>query len=283
MTGRRPSSARSRCVAFFLVAGVAIAVWSQYALAHQRYPERDAEGNITRVGAYIFGLYPDSYTDPTYGPIDGRDAPFYFDKSFPGPTDGRKRDAVVRSANAWTRLGRDFRYAPVRSPEISVGGWEGYCSTDSDGDGNRDVVMREGRPVNVVYWGQPASLGDSFGATKICLHRFTDGQPYMPWAFDIVFNSGYRWYSGRGKDVPPRRYDLQSTATHEFGHATGWLPHFNRAGGSYDPLPGNKVCGINNPDRFTMCGGGVIANSVRRTPEKHDRHTFGAYPDDPDR
>lgn len=92
--------------------------------------------------------------------------------------------------------------------------------------------MRDGRPVNVVYWGGPTSLGDSFGAAKICLHRFADGEPYIPWAFNIILNSGYRWYSGRGKDVPQQRYDLQSTATHEFGHATGWLPHFNPRGRS---------------------------------------------------
>lgn len=51
------------------------------------------------------------------------------------------------------------------------------------------------------------------GAT---LHRFVI-------SFD---SSGRTWYVGTG-DAPSNQYDMWSVASHEFGHATGWVYHLD--------------------------------------------------------
>lgn len=80
------------------------------------------------------------------------------------------------------------------------------------------------------------------------------------------------WYLGDDV-VPDNRWDLQSIATHEAGHATGFYGHFDA---------GQPIC--QGPDRETMCAGSSepIGTKYLRTLEAHDRHTIqAAYPDNP--
>ena len=93
---------------------------------------------------------------------------------------------------------------------------------------------------------------------------------YQHWNFNLVFNSSYGWHVGSG-DPPSDFFDLESNATHEFGHAYGgWVldRHFT----------GTTLCPSNDA-RHTMCSSLPIGTSYTRTPASHDVHTMDAgYP-----
>jgi Matrixin len=87
--------------------------------------------------------------------------------------------------------------------------------------------------------------------------------------FTMIFDNQDNWYIGDG-DVPDNKLDVQSIATHEVGHATGWGGHFE-SGASCFQLP----------EHSTMCDGfpGIRGTKHLRTLEEHDIHTLNdAYP-----
>lgn len=91
------------------------------------------------------------------------------------------------------------------------------------------------------------------------------------YGFSIRFNSDMTWYTGTGTP-PAGQIDLQSIATHEFGHATGF-------GSDYAPdhFPVSE-CPTSSTTLYTMCPSYPTATIRWRTLEVHDIHTLeGAY------
>jgi hypothetical protein len=102
------------------------------------------------------------------------------------------------------------------------------------------------------------------GAAYLCT---TSTVPKLALKMAIVFRElppGYAWYVGTG--TPPLlQYDLWSIATHEFGHGTGWVGHWNT------PYPAQ--CPGNGTDQ-TMCGTYYQANTFWRSLGTSDIETW---------
>lgn len=99
------------------------------------------------------------------------------------------------------------------------------------------------------------------GRTDVCkvgatLHRFALS----------IDSSGRTWYVGTG-DAPGNQYDMWSVASHEFGHATGWVYHLDYV------TPGTSLC-ANNSGQHTMCGIYYVGTERQRTLGTHDIDTF---------
>ena len=87
--------------------------------------------------------------------------------------------------------------------------------------------------------------------------------------FSMVFDRNVNWFVGDGA-VPDNKWDLQSIATHEAGHSTGWHGHLDGTAG---------IC--QGADRNTMCEGSPDPQGFHylRTLEFHDEHTIeNGYP-----
>ncbi len=84
----------------------------------------------------------------------------------------------------------------------------------------------------------------AIGETTFCVETY-GGQERLV-GFDIVLDSSQQWYGGTGTPGA-NQWDTQSIATHEAGHATGMLGHFDD-GVSHCPVPRTSVTA-------TMCQG----------------------------
>lgn len=88
------------------------------------------------------------------------------------------------------------------------------------------------------------------------------------WSTQIVINSQRDWNVSNSAPGA-NQVDLESVATHEFGHAYGWHgPHWDQA-------PGSPSCG-DVLTRETMCSATFVGQLRTRTPEIHDVHTMDA-------
>lgn len=90
--------------------------------------------------------------------------------------------------------------------------------------------------------------------------------------FQITFDASdgrYNWYNTTGNPGTDQ-LDRMSVAIHEFGHATGWDPHFDQG-----PTPAADCEGATGT-RQTMCGGKPEywnqGMTWQRTLEEHDKH-----------
>jgi hypothetical protein len=206
-----------------------------------------------KVGAYEWG---------TYGAGDRR-VQVFFDSGYP---DGSYRSAVRRAGGEWNRYQQSlqFEFQPGSiTTDRTYGGDNHYCSRD------RAPLHRNGRPASVIFWS--ALSPQTGGRVGSCWENGTQV------GFRMAINRAPKvpWYRGSSGSVPDDRADLQSLATHEFGHATGWVRHYD--GGSDDNLPGSEHCGRDMKDRQTMCALAAYPGQSRtRTLGQHDRHTFEA-------
>ena len=232
----------------------ALALPAGEAGAHRVFTYTDASGN-QRPGAYWFGPYPTEYDDVRWA----------FAANFPG---GQYRQAVVRGAQAWNGLNRrlQFQHDPNSvSVERTFEGTAHNCSKE------QPPLERYGRPLAMVFWENLD--GKALGQAGSCQKRDPNTGSYHMFTFRMVFDSGRSdWYRQPSGSVPPSKVDLQETAAHEFGHASGFWAHFNKL--DHFPPP----CDLTDKNRATMCAGGYRGQSRRRTISQHDRHTFeGAY------
>jgi hypothetical protein len=81
------------------------------------------------------------------------------------------------------------------------------------------------------------------------------------------FDSADPFYTGTGTPGE-KQIDLQSIATHEWGHATGW----GSSGGTNHFPEGWDVCTMS--PKHTMCPSIPEGKDYWRTLEEHDRDTF---------
>jgi hypothetical protein len=132
--------------------------------------------------------------------------------------------------------------------------------------------------VSLVFWENlPSYAGlQRLGEASTCLHYEPNYGAQLPWKFFLAINKRLDWYAGASPDVPGRpnaagaANDLQSTATHEFGHATGWVPHYD----DYKHPAVGADCNQLSPNRETMCLFQTPGTAWGRTLGPHDKHTF---------
>lgn len=103
-----------------------------------------------------------------------------------------------------------------------------------------------------------------YGRTTRCIETFgTVGERIT--GFNIAINTSTQlsWYAGSGAPGPTQ-WDIRSIVTHEAGHATGMLGHFDESA-PHCPDP-------RNANTATMCEGNdsIIGTIWLRTPEPAD-------------
>ena len=83
----------------------------------------------------------------------------------------------------------------------------------------------------------------------------------------LVDRHSGRYPFGRMADPSsfPAKVDLQSVATHEMGHATGFHRHFSSK---------RSYCSTDNTNRETMCTSTVPGQARQRTLGSRDTHIF---------
>jgi hypothetical protein len=184
--------------------------------------------------------------------------------------------AALRASRRWTALGRRLEFVdhgctkkhyPESYSDVTYTdpyGWGNYC----------DLKTGAARtPVSIIFWEDISQLNtakqEALGATITC-----SGRGGRPSKFIMAINpnpiSG-SWYAGADPRVPANRNDLESTMMHEFGHATGWGPHYDDHKGL---TQGGAVCTSNRSDRETMCSSSPLGESWERGLGPHDRETF---------
>lgn len=265
-------------VATLAFGGAVTVLFPSDTTAHQALPRFAGDQQV----AYYARAYP-----PNAFPLQ-----WWFHSNWPNP-DGVGhlfKAAVLRSDDAWNalKLGffrssgyREINY-PLPYARVRPGAdqYENFCRATRD---DPAVAGIDERPLNIFYW-EPAPKDSAGirreGETTVCS---AGGQLR---SFAVVLNRGGNddWYAKRSRrDIVYGQFDLQGIATHELGHATGFLRHFN------EPLDESGVpdewsmqrarCGETSRYRETMCPGGESGQTWERSLGVHDQHSFrGAYP-----
>jgi hypothetical protein len=161
------------------------------------------------------------------------------------------RDRVFDSYQNWPILSSGRPSVSVSSPD-GAGGFTVNCETYADGD-------------NRFHFVDLAALefytGDLLGWTCV---KYNEGRVV---AANPAADSKEAWWP-YDSAPPADRFDLESTYTHEMGHAFGYYGHFN---------PDDLGCFGAPTTMYTMCANSGIIGTLRvRTVEVHDRHTMQA-------
>lgn len=282
------------------------------AVAHTAFPI-DADPN-TRDGHYQFGAYPPADASPRWwfeSRFPGRrdSGSRYKDRVRAGAQRWNNANGQFKFISAGYRelpYFVDPYYAPdtpdqtVEDIRSDSGPRSRYCDSFSH-DKPETPDVYDPVPASLVFWPElpPANPGEAppLGEATTCNRVPVGGGDARPFKFFVAINrlystcdpitqpldtcKGSQWYKGADPDrIPLRRYDLQSVATHEFGHATGLYWHFNDPGLN----TGDEICRA-GLDRDTLCQGLSRGSADERSLGTHDLHTFrgdatqaGAYP-----
>lgn len=155
---------------------------------------------------------------------------------------GAAKNAMRAAATYWSSVSGswlDFNWTGEEDPDVDFT-WNA-CTTAPDGG----------------LWLTTAHMDYYVAYTSICRKSGTITSAAI--AFDYT---GRNWYTGVSSNVPSSAFDLRSVSSHEFGHATGFFPHFD---------PDDVDC--SSADRETMCATIPVGVSYFRTLEEHDKHT----------
>jgi hypothetical protein len=215
-----------------------------------------------------------AYPDGTYP--DARDrVEFRFHTSVPK---GRWRARISNGAQEWNRYDRRLVFAPPASGEPSATTEPKFACPALSDTPRPSIVFR--------------SAQAAFAANFTCMKK-SDGRPFY---FRMFFDPTFKWWTdpNNNRKIPFDRYDVQSAATHEFGHATGWGPHYDdnpddpegpKVFKSYCRIyrdqtnPNDRVNGTRRQDNIftgqqTMCSRMASGGVHLRTLGSHDRGTF---------
>lgn len=188
--------------------------------------------------------------------------PWAFDTGFP---DNAKRDRVRDAANKWDGVpSSSFDYDKV--PDVVQNDSQVDCSTE-----------QRGQDDSSVHFDHIDSQGDVLAATTPCWDEDDDTDIEF---FQMIVDHDETWYSGND-NVPDGEWDLQSIATHEFGHAMGgWHPSSPES--HFDAQTNAALCTSSASTNHTMCtpaNTGALGQKGWRTLEEHDKDTVDdGYP-----
>ena len=164
------------------------------------------------------------------------------------PSTGGYRDRARDGSANWVGLG-----LPART-FVSTG--PGTWTTDPCENLNRGLV-------NGLHLRPIDGAGSTLATTASCVWL---DRPAMA-NVDIVFDDDETWWVSDAASIPPSAADFESVATHEMGHAWGWLG---------DHLSGPTLCGDSGGPRHTMCAHHWLGTTNQRTPEQGDRDPVAA-------
>jgi hypothetical protein len=167
------------------------------------------------------------------------------------PTGDGTRNAVRFGAGQWTAQRQSLRFVQSSGPSYRTLQW-GTCSAKYQ--------------IDKVGWERIDGAGDILAQTSKCLFSSDHGVLFN---FKMRYDSAEPWYKGTSATIPSNRYDLRSVATHEFGHAGGFTPHWDSAG----PTP---LCPGAGSAQHTMCATLQLGSVAWRSLAEHDRHTFAS-------
>lgn len=135
------------------------------------------------------------------------------------PTGGW-RASINAGAAEWNRHNRRFHFVAPGSGTPSVTGPATIgCPRD----------VNAPRP-SIVY---RADNGPGHASASPCFDRQHDHPTFFRVWIDPRAN---HWWTRSSRKIPHDRFDLQSTATHEFGHGLGFLPHYDDDDGDADEI-----------------------------------------------
>jgi hypothetical protein len=160
------------------------------------------------------------------------------------PFVARVEASIVFGANQWNNVGEPVRFAHQ--------GWS-----------NNSIIQFPNCPGNTHSYVFQRDIGSNLAETYNC----PGGGPFV--SFVMTFDQ-ISWHSD-STPPPPTAYDRRSTASHEFGHATG--------GWTISHWPDTSTRCQVNAQRLTMCRAVPQGTDMMRSLGDHDIHTFqAAYP-----
>lgn len=170
------------------------------------------------------------------------------------PDGGPKKNRVIDAFNHWNALDQQMDFTRLSD---ATSGYEGFLCIDQQG--YNGIFFHDISPPAITM-----ACPDPGTST---LHNFF-----------IRFDSSRRWHGLDDTNVPDDEIDLESFATHEVGHATGWGGEFDDA--HFDEDSGHCPGGIAS-GRHTMCDNLLPGIATWRSLESHDKQAFDDwYPDD---
>lgn len=145
---------------------------------------------------------------------------------------------------------------------------------------DRGAATRNRANTNGTHY---QNMGDpnDYAILLRCLPNDVAQPPTPFYSYQIIFNTRNDWTFDAvpGPSSPGDGPDVWGLATHEFGHATGFVGHWDWN------LPGTRpvwhhddasLCDVNDIDLHTMCSGSVEASRLHRLRgiETHDWSVF---------
>lgn len=187
------------------------------------------------------------------------------------PTGTWLRDRIKDGAGHWNYQGQpmSFNFEQNQSDYSAFPFMS--CPKNADGTPNAEK--------DAIHWGYLDGPLGTAGQAYVCSFANAGGTDSNSIAnFQIRFDSGENWYTNDTgtpscASTSTCQTDLESVATHEFGHATGRVKggdgfgHFTSGNDGW-------ICNNNADQHHTMCKSGIANTTYDRTLNTHDKDTF---------
>ena len=179
---------------------------------------------------------------------------FYFDASFPANSPFPLRDRVREGNFNWYAYPSNRPTMSIYDGSVNYGGWNAPCQQPYS-------------VANGLHWFGLDGADNELARTTVC---YDSAGHIMTGTSHIAFDSGETWWAYDSAPPSNAYYDLESIATHEFGHALGgWLSDSSGHWKSSSDL-------CTSGPIHTMCPVNPKGSADWRTPESHDGHTMQA-------
>lgn len=219
---------------------------------------------VAAVATTVAGAHTSSTHYPAHW-IGLTSVPYRFESAVPT---GAFRDRLKDGAAQWTAQGG------TAEPNFYWPGGDDFPDTSLTGHCNTGFYG-----ANVLQYQDLDNYGSGVLGVTLTCYRTDTGEIL---SFQMGFDNDRDWYTGTGdandgflnQCIPSCQSDLWSVASHEFGHATGFMGP-SSTGGHFSST--DAVC-ADNDSQATMCPSYKPGTERQRSLSTHDIHTFtGAY------